>query len=121
MHLAVHALTGEMLTLNNQPLPEITLEEVNGYENNSTTLDNVLKNYSIAIYLGIEDAVAASTETMEIPLSGLVKIATDLEGVFADFKLSSNDLRKELGDYLTSTPFSVCQSICLELPMNCSI
>ena len=37
---------------------------------------------SVAIYLGIEEAVAKSTDTMEIPLDGLMKIAGDLSTVF---------------------------------------
>ena len=39
---------------------------------------------AVAIYLAIEEAVAKSTTTMEIQLSGLLKIAGDLSSVFSD-------------------------------------
>ena len=78
-------------------LPVITLEMVNAPENY-----NSLEQTSVAIYLGIEDAVAASTETMEIPLSGLMKIAGDLSGVFAGVQVDRNDIRGSLYNALTA-------------------
>ncbi len=98
---------GELL--NGATLPALSLQEVQmadlygGVSNNSA---DYLKNISAQIYLGIEDAVAASTDTMDIPLTGLIKIATDLKGVFVDFKMpdsSEVSLRTALGEYLTST------------------
>ena len=77
-------------------LPKIDLEMVNGSKN-----CNQLEQISVAIYLGIEDAVAASTETMEIPLSGLMKIAGDLSGVFAGVQVGS-DIRGSLYNALTA-------------------
>ncbi len=104
-------------------LQEINLADVEAYEANTpdwtnkdynygfTGTDDDLKNLSIAIYLGIEDAVAESTDTMEIPLSGLIKIAGDLSSVFtglnvnpADPESTPESIHTGLADYLTSTP-----------------
>ena len=70
------------------------------------------KNLSIAIYLGIEKAVANSTNTMEIPLEGLMNIADSeaMMGVFGGFQVDVTDLGdaptpaavgEKLGNYLT--------------------
>jgi len=102
-------------------LPEIRLDEVKAYEGakpnwqyspaygfTGTAADS--KNLSIAIYLGIEDAVAVSTDTMEIPLSGLMKIAGDLSSVFTGLNIKADDpgstpedVHEQLAAYLTST------------------
>ena len=58
---------------------------------------------SAQIYLGIEDAVAASCETMEIPLDALITIITDISSVFTGFEPDANDIRGSLASYLTST------------------
>lgn len=42
------------------------------------------KNVSVAVYLAIEEAVANSINTMDIPLTGLMSIAGDLSKVFKD-------------------------------------
>jgi len=98
------AMIGQAVTGN--ALPKITLNDVWAYENldwegleqagwspwaafqfagyntgNRDPIDTIL---SVAIYLAIEEAVAKSTDTMNIPLSGLLKIAGDLSSVFAD-------------------------------------
>ena len=78
-------------------LPKIDLEMVNGSKN-----CNQLEQISVAIYLGIEDAVAASTETMEIPLSGLMKIAGDLSGVFTGVQVDPTNIRGSLYNALTA-------------------
>ncbi len=104
-------------------LSTITLADVEAYETNTpdwtnkaynygfTGTNDDLKNLSIAIYLGIEDAVAESTDTMEIPLSGLIKIAGDLSSVFTGLGVDPTDptstpesIHTGLADYLTSTP-----------------
>lgn len=105
-------------------LPEIDLDDVKEYELNHpdwalkdegygfTGGEDDLKNLSIAIYLGIEEAVAESTDTMEIPLLGLVKIAGDLSSVFTglddmnpqDPTSSPESIHEKLTEYLTSTP-----------------
>ena len=103
-------------------LPEISLAEVEAYEAANpkwaysdygygfTGQGEDSKNLSIAIYLGIEDAVAESTDTMEIPLSGLMKIAGDLSSVFTGLNIKADDpettpeyVHEELAEYLTST------------------
>ena len=103
-------------------LQKITLADVEAYEAaiaNGETLYvvnfdqywNVTgynKNLSVAVYLGIEDAVAESCEITEIPLDGLVTIATDLFSVFGDLNIDFSDpvaenLHATLANYLTST------------------
>ena len=51
-----------------------------GYDTGSRDYIDVI--LSVAIYLAIEEAVANSTNTMDIQLSGLMKIAGDLSSVF---------------------------------------
>ena len=104
------------------PLAEITLKDVEAYEaaveagetlyvvnfDQYWQVTGYNKNLSIAVYLGIEDAVAASCEITEIPLDGLVTIVTDLFSVFEDLTIDFNnpvaeDLHATLGNYLTST------------------
>ncbi len=68
------------------PLARITLEDVmttnlSSWEGTQEDRD---KQLSVAVYLAIEEAVARSTNTMDIPLSGLVKIAGDLSSVFTE-------------------------------------
>lgn len=46
---------------------------------------------SVAIYLAIEEAVAMSTDTMDIELSGLMNIAGDLSSVFTDLGTPPTD------------------------------
>lgn len=46
---------------------------------------------SVSIYLAIEEAVAKSTNTMDIPLSGLTKIAGNLSSVFSDLGVPPQD------------------------------
>ena len=54
----------------------------NGYiADQQTAIDRIL---AVSIYLAIEEAVARSTNTMDIQLSGLMKIAGDLSSVFTD-------------------------------------
>ena len=108
-------------------LPSINLADVEAFEANvpSWTIPNLgfvpngaapvytsadEKNLSIAIYLAIEDAVAASTDTLDIPLTGLLTIATDISSVFTNLDLNVQDptvtpavARETLGEYLTST------------------
>lgn len=54
--------------------------EFSGYDCGSRSPQDVI--LAVAIYLAIEEAVARSTNTMDIPLSGLIKIAGDLSSVF---------------------------------------
>ena len=64
-------------------------------ENNPTDVFNYfdpsvktdVKNLTIAIYLGIEDAIVASTDTMEVPLDALLNIASvdALQGTLTGF------------------------------------
>ncbi len=106
-------------------LPKITLADVNAFEENNpnwayadcgygfTGNGDDAKNLSIAIYLGIESAVAVSTETMEIPVSGLKRI-TDLNSlmsVFSDFGVDVTDpdvtpikVKDSLAAFMLSTP-----------------
>ena len=65
---------------------------------------------SAQIYLGIEDAVAASCETMDIPLTGLINIITDISSIFNGFEPDASDIRGSLASYLTST--DVMKGIC---------
>ncbi len=70
-------------------LPGINLDDVKRYEAldeiSWTSFDaDVDKLLSVAIYLGIEEAVARSIDTMDIPLTGLMTIAGDLSSVFTD-------------------------------------
>ncbi len=51
-----------------------------GYCDQSVAVDLIM---SVAIYLAIEEAVANSVETLEIPLTGLQKIAGNLADAFA--------------------------------------
>ncbi len=51
----------------------------NHIDDQQKAIDTIL---AVSIYLAIEEAVAKSTNTMDIPLSGLVKIAGDLSSVF---------------------------------------
>ncbi len=93
-------------------LPKITLAQVQEFEKNSCVVVNntPYNDYSIscAVYLAIEDATAASTDTLDIPLSALEKIAdlSALAGVFAGVQLDKNSyvtVRESLASYLTST------------------
>ncbi|MBQ1270026.1 MAG: S-layer homology domain-containing protein [Clostridia bacterium] len=98
--------------LGENPLEYITLSDVEAFEAAEPvewSSGNPDKNMSIAIYLAIEDAVAESCDTLEIPLSGLEKIAGDLSGVFSGLMAmegmteSPSSIRTTLGGYLTST------------------
>ena len=108
-------------------LPEISLDDVKAFEQSlpqwtiagkgfipnglapiDTSADE--KNLSIAIYLAIEGAVADSTDTLEIPLESLIKIATDIGSVFSgmDYDVtkpntSPDGMRAYLENYLTET------------------
>lgn len=68
------------------PLARITLEDVTTTNLSSWegTKEDRDKKLSVAVYLAIEEAVARSTNTMDIPLSGLVKIAGNLSSVFTE-------------------------------------
>ena len=67
-------------------LPKISMEDIESYNGSSWTTDTAYndKLLSVAIYLGIEEAVARSIDTMDIPLTGLMTIAGDLSSVFTD-------------------------------------
>ena len=62
---------------------------------------------SVAIYLAMEDAVAMSMNTNEIPVTGLMKIAGNLASVFSDLGTpdtsSPEGARKWLANGMTST------------------
>ena len=49
------------------------------------------KYLSVAVYLAIEDATAATSDIVNIPLNGLVTIAKDLFSVFDDYKLPGTE------------------------------
>lgn len=75
-------------------LPEISLDDVKQYEANTPAswstpyfwTDNAdRKNLSVAVYLGIEDAIVESVELEEIPLGGLITIATNIMSAFEGF------------------------------------
>lgn len=105
-------------------LPQINLADVQAFEASvpswefseddsgfANTRDDQ-KNLSIAIYLGLEEAVAESCSTMDIPVSGLVKIVTDIGSAFdglalavgPDYPITTPTVVKEtLATYLTST------------------
>ncbi|MBP3333468.1 MAG: hypothetical protein J6M35_05410, partial [Clostridia bacterium] len=115
-------------------LPAINLADVEAFEDNNpswivpdhgfipngmgpvdTSADE--KKLSVAIYLAIEDAVAASTDTLDIPLTGLITIATDIGSVFTNLDMDVTQpevtpaaVRKILGTYLTST--NTLQGMC---------
>lgn len=92
--------------LTNEAL-RIEIGDVSSYEKDSTSYaaSNPLKVYSVMVYLALEDALAESTKTQDIPLSSLTTL-TDmdaLQNVFSSFQPKSDDLRKELAAFLTST------------------
>ena len=72
------------LAVGGKALPKISMEDIEGYNGSSWTTDTDYndKLLSVAIYLGIEEAVARSIDTMDIPLTGLMTIAGDLSSVF---------------------------------------
>lgn len=75
-------------------------------------------NIALAIYLALEDAVAATGTVTDLPAEGLMKIVNDISSAFADFDLTSavidaddnsnsytvSALRKNMYNYLMSTP-----------------
>ena len=70
--------------IQDKPLAEISLDDIQSYDGsrwgaNEQSPDIQL---SVAIYLAIEEAVARNTNTMDISLTGLMKIAGDLSSVF---------------------------------------
>lgn len=98
--------------LDGNELPKIDLADVQAFENH--TLTDTLKCISCAVYLGIEDATAESTDTLDIPLSALEMIADNNIGAAfsgftpsVDYSGNSGDniyvLRTDLATYLTST------------------
>jgi len=89
--------------------PKVNETMVNAYEENPYSVAaeyGELAYVSTGIYLGIEDAVAESCDTMEIPLDGLVTIANDIASVFegVDKADVAVDPRGVIGELLTSTP-----------------
>lgn len=103
-------------------LPEINLADVQAFEASVpswtiaeagygyTGCGDDAKNLSIAIYLGLEEAVAKSCSTMDIPVSGLVKIVTDIGSAFSGLVLDPTNnettpavVKNTLATYLTST------------------
>lgn len=105
-------LSGAFSTLlNGDTLPKIKIADVEAFENQKLT--GTLKCISCAVYLGIEDATAESTDTLDIPLSALEMIANDIASAFSGFTPSvdytGNNganiyvLRTDLAAYLTST------------------
>lgn len=110
---------GEAVNQDKSPLARITLADVEAFEAKDTVTwgDSIVNensqnvSMSVAIYLAIEDAVAASCTTMDITLTGLITIATDITSVFgeellndAGMKTSPSSIRDTLGAYLVSTP-----------------
>lgn len=94
-------------------LPEVDITMVRQFEEYSYVLNgngvNNNASVSTAIYLALEDAVATSTDTLDIPLSALENITdmSKLNAIFKDVKLDMQSyvaLRDSLGKYLTSTP-----------------
>lgn len=107
------------------PLPSVTPEIIALFEANEPNGFEAVRNYiltntsygeqaadgmaiSAAVYLGIEDAVADSCDTLEIPLGGLIKIATDIESAFDGLDASymwtnKAQMRTILAKHLTST------------------
>lgn len=86
---------------------KIAIDDVWSYEGNPEDYagSNPFKVYSVMVYLALEDALAESTKTQDIPLSSLTTL-TDmdaLQNVFSSFQPKSDDLRKELAAFLTST------------------
>lgn len=106
-------LSGEFSSLlsSSSTLPKITLNDVQDFE--AYRLSDSTKCISCAIYLGIEDAVAESTDTLDIPLSALEMIVNNISAAFTGFEptvdYSGNNganiyqLRTDLGNYLTSS------------------
>ncbi len=107
------------LAITGKPLPGINLSAVNTYEQIEWTNlvnpwfgfgyeeEDINKLLSVAIYLGLEEAVASSCDTMDIPLTGLMKIAGDLSSVFDNLGAYPTDApestREWLATGLTST------------------
>ena len=95
----IEAYNGELrmmigMAVVGKPLSEINMNDIKQYDGSSwtgTVYDDKL--LSVAIYLGIEEAVAHSIDTMDIPLTGLMSIAGDLSSVFTN-----------LGSYPTASP-----------------
>lgn len=107
---SLRGMIGEAFSMT---LFEITLDQVKMFETCGAVVgsdNNPIQGASLscAIYLAIEDATAASTDTLDIPLSGLEKIVdmTALAGVFSGVNLDQSsyvNLRNSLATYLTST------------------
>ncbi len=64
--------------VNGSSLPKINMDEIKAYNGSWATSNAV----SVAVYLAIEEAVANSIDTMDIPLTGLMSIAGNLSEVF---------------------------------------
>ena len=93
------------------PLSAIDYDDVVEYEGFSTWLDVVTVGKStevatsVAIYLAIEDALAASVGEMNIPLNDLMSIAGGLDAVFSDLNPDNTSpaaLRATLGAALSA-------------------
>lgn len=103
----LRGMIGEVL---GYPLAEITPSDVAAYTGSYAKNDDesaINKKMSVAIYLGIEDAVAASCNTMEIPLDALMTIATNIASAFNGLDHKSwatpKAIREGLGGFLTDT------------------
>ena len=56
-----------------------------------------------AFYLGFEDAIAASCDTMEIPVEALMIIATDISSIFKGFELDyTGNIRQQVYSFMTA-------------------
>lgn len=113
-------------------LPEISLADVEEFEANTPSWNGLLvgtpssvdnKNLSIAVYLGLEEAIANSCNTMDIPVSGLIKITTDISSAFSGLVLGPTQLAtpakvgETLADYLTSDP--ELRAMCMVYALFC--
>ena len=92
-------------------LPEITLDDVKAYNGASWTNAAFFmeeadrKTLSVAVYLAIEDAIIKSIDVNEIPMDGVMAIAGDLSGLFADFApdtTTPDAVRATLGEFMSS-------------------
>lgn len=100
--------------LGGELLPEVTLEDARNFEAlaaegdvNWSDYQNPAQGISIAIALGIEDAIAATCEITDIPLTALKNIA-DIEALMdiftegnVDLMVIPSELRGVLADFLS--------------------
>lgn len=89
-------------------LPRININDVQKYEKDdmSFAATNEAKVYSVMVYLALEDALAACSDSLDIPLASLETLTNmnALAEVFGNFTSASGDIRNGLANFFCSTP-----------------